>query len=136
MIFIEGGGPSQKSLVNMLVRNTLNRHGFRMKAKTRRALLNLTVRFSDRLRTAAGQAQVTSRESGEAIIDLHSRLFHRYPQNLTEIFLHELAHVIADLEHGEPQHHNSNWTRWCLTIGASAAVYHRMDVDEYRLKCA
>lgn len=87
------------------------------------ACMAANVSAGRRMRTRAGSAW-----PGRRLIMLHPDLLrpgHEVDRDQT--FLHECAHLIADLEHGRPCGHDARWRAVMLAIGEVPATTHRID---------
>lgn len=87
------------------------------------ACLGAEVTIGRRMRTRAGSAW-----PGRRLIMLHADLLKPgHETDRDQTFLHECAHLIADLEHGRSCGHDARWRAVMLAIGEVPATTHRID---------
>lgn len=96
-------------------------------------LERLVIDLSPRLRTRAGVARtLMDLNSGE--IQLNYRLLKKNPQEIRSTYLHELAHVVANLSYRRCMGHSKGWQRIAIALGDDGGRCHKMDVSEFRQK--
>jgi predicted SprT family Zn-dependent metalloprotease len=88
-----------------------------------REALNCAVEISQRAKTLAGAAYTEQRR-----IVLNAQLLHegREPDR-DSTFLHECAHILADLTHGKACRHGRAWREVMALLGEPAEVGHRLE---------
>ncbi len=92
------------------------------KGQAFREMLNCVVVVSRRARTLAGAAYTTERR-----IVLNERLLESgREEDRDATFLHECAHVLADLFHERPCRHDACWRDMMLLLGEVPNVRHRI----------
>lgn len=107
------------------------------------SLLNLadtvSVEISERMLTCAGNARIRRRRNsaGEVehhapLIRLNARLHAINQDELIPTYLHELAHIVADLLLGKCAKHGPTWRSVMANLGIKDEVYHKMDVSAFR----
>ena len=88
-----------------------------------REALDCVVEISQRAKTLAGAAYTEQRR-----IVLNAQLLHagREPDR-NSTFLHECAHILADLTHGKACRHGRAWREVMSLLGEPAEVGHRLE---------
>ncbi len=96
-------------------------------------LERLIVEFSGRLATRAGQAEL-NRTTGHMKIKLNYRLLKANPDQIRSTYLHELAHIVANLTWNDNCGHDQRWKRVAKALGDDAGRRHDMDVSALKPK--
>lgn len=94
----------------------------------------IEVELSERLATRGGQATMR-RVFGEfkfCRIKINARLHAENPQELAKTYLHELAHVLANLSTGKNEGHGRKWAQMMEILGLPAERCHSMDVSNFK----
>ena len=87
-----------------------------------REMLNCAVVISRRARTLAGAAYANERR-----IVLNARLLEQGREvDRDSTFIHECAHVLADLAHKRPCRHGASWREMMRLLGEVPNVRHRI----------
>lgn len=101
-------------------------------------LLNnrLVIEGSNLLRSCGGKAIMTKINSKYYLlrIKLNKKLHELNPNELRNTYLHELAHIIANLLKSSPQFHNDFWKEVMISMGLEPQIYHEMDVSCFKPK--
>lgn len=90
--------------------------------------------LSERMGTCAGKA-FTQRAFGEykpRKIQLNARLLAINPDELIPTYLHELAHIVANIFAGRQIGHKDGWKRIMRVLGVSDERCHSMDVSAFK----
>lgn len=65
-------------------------------------------------------------------ITINARLHELNPGNLRQTYLHELAHIAANLLHNDNCRHDERWAAVMKVLGLSPDKYHKMDCSSLR----
>lgn len=87
----------------------------------------LTVELSSRLAVCAGKA-IPNR----CLIRLNHRLLSANPGEIVQTYLHELAHIVANLQYKTNAGHGPKWKRVMEDLGVTDERCHTMDVTSFR----
>lgn len=95
--------------------------------------LTLCVNLNSRMRSCGGRARI-NRYARTSQIDMNYRLHKDNPEQLVNTYLHELAHVVANLRYNKNCGHDYLWKRVMAELGANDERCHTMDVSAYKNK--
>lgn len=101
------------------------------KQRVEAVLAHLKVNLSSRMATSGGLA-ITNRVTNRGEIRLNYRLLKDKPEDLKDTYLHELAHIVANMVYFESCGHDSRWKSVASWIGAKPERCHKMDVSHLR----
>lgn len=87
----------------------------------------VTVDLSERMGTCAGKAW-----SSRVAIRLNARLLAINPDELVPTYLHEFAHVVANMLFEKQCHHGPYWKKIMAILGVSDDRCHKMDVSAFQ----
>jgi predicted SprT family Zn-dependent metalloprotease len=99
-------------------------------------LEGLVVEICPRMRSVGGWA-MTNFTRGTGTIRLNYRLLGRNTAaDIRSVYIHELAHIVANLAHGRQMHHTKGWKRIAVALGDTGERCHRMDTTGLKRKVA
>ncbi len=95
-------------------------------------LLNtLQVYLSNTMRTTAGRAHIYQ-NLGSGMISLHYRLLKTNPAEIRSTYIHELAHIVANLIYKKNVGHSRRWVNIAIALGDDGGRCHKMDTSEFQ----
>lgn len=95
--------------------------------------IELTLNLNSRMRSCAGKALV-SRATTTGKIQLNYRLHKDNPREIENTYLHELAHVVANIRYNKNCAHGYLWKRVMRELNANDDRCHTMDTSAYKNK--
>lgn len=87
----------------------------------------VTVELSNRLRTRGG----TASHNG-ILITLNYRLLKENPDQLKNVYVHELAHIVCNRVYLRKCGHSNLWKAMMSSMGEKPSRTHSMDVSKYK----
>lgn len=83
---------------------------------------------------SAGSCKMICAKINEATLTFHYPLIADYPEELSQIVIHELCHFIANNIKRSSQNHNAFWKTCMRKMGVQPDIYHALDVSTYKRK--
>lgn len=107
--------------------------GFTRDQRVQSHLDSLNVDISGKLATCAGKVRI-DRNNERSLVKMNYRLLKGNNAEIRDTYLHELAHIIAEVGYAKRCGHNRHWKHVARTIGAKPERCHTIKTTHLKNK--